>query len=325
MNPIPIVQIKYGSHLYGTSTPASDLDIKGIYLPEARDILLQQIKPIISFKRPKQHGEKNKPEDVDYELYSPERFLSLLAEGQTMALDMLFAPDSAMLAEPRPEWREIQKLAPKLFTKQAASFVRYCRQQANKYGIKGSRVAASRLAVEFLTQIEAKYGTAAKLSMAETELRELAKDNEFLLLGEAEEKNGDKIQYLDICGKKALFKASIKSARAMAERLMHEYGDRALAAEKNEGIDWKALSHAVRVAHEAIEFLTTQHITFPRPEAAHLLDIKLGKLPFQEVGEQIENLLLDVEEAVVKSKLSDSFDQKIIDDFLYGLHKKQIA
>lgn len=36
-----IVTIQFGSHLYGTSTPASDLDIKSVYVPNARSIALQ--------------------------------------------------------------------------------------------------------------------------------------------------------------------------------------------------------------------------------------------------------------------------------------------
>ena len=125
-----MVQIKFGSHLYGTDTLSSDLDIKGVYIPEARDILLQCVRPIVSLSKPKAHGEKNTSEDVDYELYSPQRFLDLLAEGQTVALDMLFAPKSAMLSPPHEEWLKIKALAPQLLTKQMGSFVRYCKQQA---------------------------------------------------------------------------------------------------------------------------------------------------------------------------------------------------
>jgi len=316
-----IVQIKFGSHLYGTDTLNSDLDIKGVYIPEARNILLQCVKPVVSFSRSKAHGEKNTSEDVDYELYSPKKFLDLLAEGQTVALDMLFAPESAMISPPQEEWLKIKALAPKLFTKQVVSFVRYCKQQANKYGIKGSRVAAARTALEFLNQAENKYGSTAKLTVVADELKSLAHNNEFLAVGEDTGTNGNPVQYFEICGKKALLNASTKSARAIAQRLMDEYGQRALAAERNEGIDWKALLHAVRVGREAIEFLTTGHITFPRPEAPHLLDIKQGRLPFQQVSEEIEELLVKVEEATAVSSLPNSFDPAVIDDFVEQLHR----
>jgi hypothetical protein len=319
-----IVKIKFGSHLYGTATPTSDLDIKGIYIPSARDILLQRITPIVSFNRSKERGEKNTAEDVDYELYSPAKFLSLVAEGQAMALEILFAPKSSMLSEPHPLWQEIQTLAPKLFTRQAACFLRYCKQQANKYGIKGSRVAAARIALEYLIKAEEENGPGAKLLLVQDSLKKLADKNEFLALGECVDSNGTNISYFEICGKKAPFNTSIKSARSMAQRLMDEYGERSLAAERNKGIDWKALSHAVRVGHQAVEFLTRQHITLPRPEAAHLLDIKLGKLKFQEVGEEIEQLLIQVEDAALNSSLPENFDHSLIDNFIKKLHLTQI-
>ena len=142
-----IVQMKVGSHLYGTATPESDLDIKAVFIPSARDILLQRVSPVVSESRPKRRGEKNTSADTDCESFSLQRYLDLLAEGQTMALDMLFAPDWAMLEPPHALWREIQTLAPRLMTKGTTAMVRYCRQQANKYGVKGLRVAAARAAL----------------------------------------------------------------------------------------------------------------------------------------------------------------------------------
>src|ERR1700683_2655735 len=95
-----IVMMRFGSHLYGTATPESDLDLKGVYLPEARDILLQRVKATVTSNRVKAAGEKNEAGDVDSEFYSLQRYLDLLAEGQTVALDMLFAPDSVMTVPP---------------------------------------------------------------------------------------------------------------------------------------------------------------------------------------------------------------------------------
>ena len=122
-----IVEMRFGSHLYGTATPLSDLDYKGVYIPDARDILLQRVRDTISQSRPKAPGEKNAAGDVDREIYGLQRYLELLSEGQTVALDMLFAPDAVMVSEPGPEWREIQANSDRLVTRRAASFVRYCR------------------------------------------------------------------------------------------------------------------------------------------------------------------------------------------------------
>ena len=38
----------FGSHLYGTSTPESDVDFKEIYVPHARDVLTGNVKEHMS-------------------------------------------------------------------------------------------------------------------------------------------------------------------------------------------------------------------------------------------------------------------------------------
>jgi predicted nucleotidyltransferase len=72
-----IVIIQFGSHLYGTSTPASDFDIKSVYVPDARSIALQRVKGLVSNKRAKDVGEKNYAGEVHKESYSRQRFLIL--------------------------------------------------------------------------------------------------------------------------------------------------------------------------------------------------------------------------------------------------------
>ena len=88
-----IVEMRFRAHLYGTETATADLDLKAVYLPSARDILLQRAAAAAPSGDRKQHGARNAPGDVDREVYSLQRYVQLLAEGQTVALDMLFAPD----------------------------------------------------------------------------------------------------------------------------------------------------------------------------------------------------------------------------------------
>lgn len=112
-----IVRIKFGSHLYGTATPASDLDFKTVFVPPARDILLQRVRTTITNQRPKAEGEKNVAGELDEEAYSLQRYLGLAAEGQTVALDVLFAPRWSMPDNPLPEWEEIERNRHRLVTR----------------------------------------------------------------------------------------------------------------------------------------------------------------------------------------------------------------
>lgn len=315
-----IVRMTFGSHLYGTATPQSDLDVKAVYLPEARDILLQRVKAAVTGQRDKARGEKNTADDVDFEAYSPAKFLELLSEGQTVALDMLFAPPQMMLDPPHAVWGEIKALAPRLFSRKTTAFVGYCRQQARKYGVKGERLAAVRMALDGLMAIEAQYGAQTKLEVAADAVDALAARHDLLAVVHLPEGSGHIATYFDIAGKKAIFSASIKSARAMVENLYNEFGARTRAAEANDGVDWKAMSHAVRIARQAVEFLETGAVTLPRPEATHLLAIKNGALPYQAVGEEIETLLDAVEAAALTCGLPEAPELGAADDFIADLY-----
>ena len=324
-----IVRITFGSTLYGTTTPTSDIDYKSVFVPPSADILLQRVKPTISNQRPKSEGEKNYAGEIDEEAYSLQRYLSLASEGQTVALDMLFAPRWAMVDKPAWEWEEIERNRSRLITRKSAAFVGYCRTQANKYGIKGSRVAAARAAFELLDSALKSLGTTAKLREITDEIEKLTPTNEHMALLDIEgavDIKGVKrtVRHWEVCNRKMPLTQTIKSSHEVMRRIVDEYGHRALQAESNQGVDWKALSHAVRVGRQAIELLNTGEVIFPRPERKHLLAVKTGQLDYKIVAEEIENLLTEVEEAAEKSTLPEKADQKWIDDFVAGVHRQEI-
>lgn len=316
-----IVSMKFGSHLYGTNTLESDIDYKAVHIPDARDILLQRVQNSISNKRPKAEGEKNAPGDIDQESYSLQRYLQLLAEGQTVSLDMLFAPNS-MLSNRTRLWDHIVNNRHRLLTKKSAAFIGYCRQQANKYGIKGSRVAAARAASEFFDKEYRDFTVAQVSARLCNVVNEHPQHCQFVT--QVVNKAGDVGTFFECCGRKVDFKATIKQAREVFSRLYENYGARAHQAEQNEGVDWKALSHAVRVGREALELLAHGHITFPLENANHILDIKKGQLPYEAVAAEIEHLLDEVEKASLKSPLRDHADQEWIDNFVAEVYADQI-
>jgi hypothetical protein len=98
-----------------------------------------------------------------------------------------------------------------------------------------------------------------------------------------------------------------------------------LQAENQQGVDWKALSHAVRVGTQAIEFLGTGHVTFPLPNAEHVLAIKTGKVAYQKVSREIESLLESVEVAALVSSLPEAPDLQWIDDFVQRVYRAEIC
>jgi hypothetical protein len=320
-----ILRIKFGSHLYGTATPTSDLDFKSIFVPTARDILLGRVKGSISTKRPKAEGEKNYAGEVDEEAYSLQRFLGLVAEGQTVAMDVLFAPDWAHVEPAALEWQEIVANRDRLLTRKSSAFIGYARTQANKYGIKGSRVAAARAVLAALNVGYEEHGSIAKLSLMGEGLEKLFHGVEFVSFIDVPTPSGIDVRHLEVCGRKLPYTASIKNCRDVVQRLVDEYGPRALQAECQQGVDWKALSHAVRVATQAVELLTTGHVTFPSPNADHIMAIKLGHRSYQDVAAEVEQCLVDVETAAAISTLPEDVDRVWIDDFVVRTYGREIA
>lgn len=319
-----VFRTTFGSHLYGTSTPASDYDFKSVFIPSARDILLQRAKGAISDKRPKAEFEKNVAGEVEEERFSLQRYLSLLAEGQTVAIDMLFAPTWAWTGEPSWVWHEILHYKRKLLTRKSAAFIGYARKQASKYGIKGSRVAASRKALALLVSSEAQYGAHEKLDAARRDIEAIVDAEDHMAIVNIPMPNGGVVAHWEVCGRKMPYSSSIKNAREIMQRLVDEYGHRALQAESNQGVDWKALSHAVRVGHQAIELLETAHVTFPLPNARHVLAIKLGELDYRAVADEIEELMERVVLASERSPLRDTADIEWMDDFVESVYRDAV-
>lgn len=316
--------MRAGSHLYGTATAASDTDLKLVYVPSARDILLQRARPTVTDVRSRAEGERNRPGDVDRESHSLQRFLDLVLAGQPIALEMLFAPDDAMTMPPTPLWREVQALAPRLVSRQATVFLRYGKAQAERYGARGIRAAAAGQALSVLEAAEAAHGAPARLGAIEPELTALAANTAHVALTDCDVGGGRFVRHLDVCGRKTPLHASIKSAREMAARLQAEYGDRARFAEHAGGVDWKALSHAVRVGQEALELLRTGRLRFPLAGAGRLLDIKLGHLPYQEVAADIERLRDEVETATTISALPDQPDIAAAEALVLEAYRQQV-
>jgi hypothetical protein len=311
-----LFRCEFGSHLYGTNTPSSDHDYKSIHIPNARDILLQRVVESTGHKVVRFEGDKNTPEDTDDESYSLQKYLKLLAEGQTVTIDMLFTPKPLITSV---IWEEIKSNKDRLLTKKSASFVGYCRTQANKYGIKGSRVSAAKEAVNFFGDAIIKHGLLAKVG----ELDEFP-TGEHATIFVKETTPGRFETYYDCCNRLVGFKNTLKEAHKIYSRIYEEYGKRAKLAETNEGIDWKALSHAVRVGHEALSLLSTGVVSFPLFNAKHVLDIKLGKLPYNEVAKEIEELLEDVEVAEKSSSLREEPDYEYIDNLVERVYRNEV-
>lgn len=317
-----LVQMQFGSHLYGTATRESDTDIKAVHVPDKRAILLQRAGEVIT-RNTKTGTDKNTSADTDHESYSIQKFLKLVSDGQTVAIDMLFAPAWAWMGREDLLWHHIRANKERLITSQYTSFVGYCRRQANKYGIKGSRVAEARLAVHFFEGLAKTHGLHTKLYELSVYMDLYVMGKEHAKIVEIAQRGGDPapMRHIDVCDRKVPYHATVSKALECFKNVLASYGQRSLLAEKNEGVDWKAMSHAVRIAEQAIELLSTGAVTFPRPNASYLVSIKRGELVYADVAQHIEDLLPKIEHEAERSQLRKTPDLEWIDDLVACVHE----
>lgn len=334
MKPIKtIIKMEFGSHLYGTNTPASDKDFKGVYVPEMRDVLLGKQPNTSITTSTGQANSKNSNEDVDTEMFTLHGYLNMVAKGEVVALDMLFAPAERFVSDPEQflAWKNVQDVCKKyLLSKQTTAYIGYCRKQAAKYGIKGGRVADVRALLDLLKTFDKN----AKLYEYNEQIEKHCADKEFTLIIEGKEqrniggggtKNPWANKLIECCNRKAPLTNTVKATIEVYQKVFDGYGSRALQAETNDNVDWKAMHHAMRACEEAIELLDTGHITFPLKRAEYHREIKMGKHDYKVIAAELEELMAEVERAAVRSKLPDHPNMQALEDYVCGIYGTYVA
>ena len=308
-----IVKMLFGSHLYGTNTPDSDMDEKGIFFPTKEQIFLGKIPKSYSNSNKKAEGEKNTADDVDTEIYSLHYFIKLACEGQTVALDMLHAPAN-MILEASDIWYEIVANREKFYTKNLKAFVGYARKQASRYGLRGGRINAATRVIAILKE----YDPEEKMATIWDQLP--VGEHCYMI----EDGPNGILQY-QVCGKIFQETAKIGYIVGILKKFLDVYGERARLAAENKNIDWKAISHALRAAYQVKELLTENTITFPLKEAPFLREVKQGKLDYlTEVAPKLEALMDEVEILSENSTLPEKPDRKFWDQFIIDVIERNI-
>ena len=317
-----IYLVKFGSHLYGTNTPESDTDYKGIFLPSMKQLLLQQNIKSITYSTG-DNNDKNSSEDVDVQLWSLHYFLKLVSKGETNALDLLFSFTYTDMIEYMDDIMiRIHDNYNNLFNiKDCNAFVGYAIGQAKKYGIKGSRLGVLKKVNRLVNTI--KDIDDIKLHDIMDDIIDKCYDSSYCFKKMIGTKGNEPIQSLVICGK--VHQGTI-NVTEFIERINTEYkkyGKRAEQAEKSLGIDWKALSHAVRALTQMKQLINTGMIQYPLADADYISSIKMGKLSFKEVEKIIYDSIGEIDEKlngdslVVKNKR----DNKLIESIILDAYK----
>lgn len=311
----------FGSTLYGTAREGkSDFDVKGIYLPSVTSSILQNVQHCLSFSTGNQKT-KNTSEDIDIQIWSLQKFLlELLPKGDTNALDLLYShtnKNCVLMIDPKMN-TIFTKCNDFISAKNIEGCVGYAINQAKKYGLKGTRLGTLMGIRDWISQhseIE-----------DDTQLYIFAKEIADLFPKGCKIISNKNDLFLSINGKLFNFHIKFNIFKERIEQEVLKYGERAIQAMHNEGIDWKALSHAVRGIRQIQILYDKGKIEYPLSCAKELTKIKEGKLPWSEVEEIILSGLDNVK--TLSINLHDKFDtynSKIAQDCITSMYNISTA
>jgi len=314
-----IFETTFGSHLYGTNTETSDRDVKGVYVASLEDIIHRRDKSTVCFNT-KDSGamHRNGPEDQDIEYKELRTFINDAMAGQTYALDMLFAP-MPFWNQLRTSslWLKIRENTGKLLSRNVAPYIGYCRQQAGKYGLKGSRLGELKRVISHLCALDPR-NKLGKYPIEESEYVKVIHTSNTI-------NGGEKIleqTFLEVLGKKFDMNRSVKEILPSLKKLDEMYGHRAVLAMNNEGIDWKAISHAFRLCYQLRELASTGSIEFPLKQAEELKSIKKGQLNYSGMQDKLYELMEEAICLIKKSSLPEEPDRDFWENFILNEYMK---
>ncbi|MDR1777386.1 MAG: nucleotidyltransferase domain-containing protein [Desulfovibrio sp.] len=281
----------FGATLYGTESPGkSDIDARGIFLPSLESLALDKVPRSLRFSTG-DGTRRNTAGDVDIDLWSVQRWLlKLLPAGDIGAMDLLFSPSNADCTLYRRQALDAVFANPLRLvnTHKNRAYAEYSLGQVKKYGIRGSRVGALKAVRDWLRQ--RRPDPTGRLADCLEAIVAACGDNRYCSL-----KNIQGEKALQLGGKLHMGAIRVSELICRVEADMKRYGGRADAAERSEGLDLKAFSHALRALEQMEELLRTGKVVFPLQGREDLAAVKAGKYSWKELESRILHHLEAVE------------------------------
>lgn len=328
-----------GSTVYGTATPESDVDKKGVYIQTLDELVTWGYEPQVSVTK-------------DETYFEVRRFLELLEVANPTALEMLFTPDE-FVTFISPEFELIRRNRNEFLTKMCAkSFGNYGYSQIAKatgtdkkmnweksrtvkktpldyiyYSDKGK----SFLLKDFLERnnLEQEKCGLVRLDHMKDQYALyydynnfgyrgiIGKDsNEIRLSSVPKGEECILVIYYNVEAYSKYCKEYKEYKEWLKKRNMARFVDN-----KSHGqmVDGKNLLHCRRLVDIAIEIAKEKTINVHRPNAEYLLSIKRGEVNLKEILSVVEQDIKDLDKLYEDSGLPDKCDKDIVHHLLLSI------
>ncbi len=254
-----------GSRLYGTATPDSDYDSRGVCIPPL-EVLLD---PFMKF------NVKDSFDGEDRSIYDLGNFLKLCSDNNPNVLEMLFIPDSFVMYKTKT-WDKIISNRDLFLSKNIKHrFLGYAFSQLE--AIKRHR--------EWFISPPDHKPTREEFGLTQTPL--VSEANIQNMMGVPNELFKEK-HYEELQRERKYREVKKKWDNYMQWKTNRN--PKRKASEEAIGFDGKYASHLFRLMSEGKELLLTGNITFPLPNAEWLLSIKNGFYQYEEILEMAKSM-----------------------------------
>ena len=328
-----------GSRAYGLSTPASDTDIRGVFvLPQELFYSMDYIGQV-----------NNESNDIVY--YELRKFLELCANNNPNILELLNVPEKCVLIK-HPIFDTI-KMSLFLSKKCERSFANYAYAQIKKArGLEKKIVnpvekerksvldfcfvlenGKSVLVEEFLVERSIKQEDCglAKIphmkdcfnlhSSEEIPYKGIIKSEESNEVSISSISKGEKVLTMLFFNKDA-YSSYCKKYREYWDWVEKRNQDRyATTIAHGKNYDSKNMMHTFRLLLMAKEIALEGKINVERPDRTYLLDIKNGKFEYDDLVERAENLKKELGQLYATSNLPDLPDRGKVNELLVEIRK----
>lgn len=337
-----------GSQSYGTSTPLSDVDYKGVYM--------QDFKDLVSFGYKEQFEESK--DECYYEL---RRFLQLLQTANPTVLEMLYSPSDCIIKSSK-QFDAIAKHRDMFLTKKCLnSFGGYAVAQIKKAKGLGKKMNWEKARIERKTPIDfvycyidgktmpinkwlkkeglrqeycglvslsrfkdcyalyydynMHYGQDASREYKGRGFKGISTDesNSIKLSSVPKGMEAEIIVYYNKDGYSMHCKEYKEYIEWLNNRNTNRYVD---VGKHGQRIDGKNLMHCRRLLDTAMEIATLKTINVKRPNADYLLAIRNGDVNLEDIIKDAEKDLMTLNELFAKSGLPEDCDKEFVNSLL---------
>lgn len=293
-----ILQIRFGSHLYGTQRPESDEDFVGVFMPNKRIVYgFLRVDEVDNSIHAKDENNKNTSDAKDIKYYEFRKYIKLLMENNPNILETIFVNRENIIFV--NDWgRHIldnRHLFPHQGLKQ--KFLGYAFSQKHKMFIKKDNYFNLIKAKDYLSRFNIGWS-----------LWEAEKDmDKSVFIKRLNQKSGS-IDYYNVGDINLLPSLTIKNAIKYIDERLGKVGNREELYLKH-AYDTKFASHLVRLMYEGIELLQTGELQFPLRERDTIISIRQGSWAIEDVIDLSNKLESEIETIETRLPAKPRFEE----------------